>query len=393
VTCHGGTDGSASVTITGNIGALSYLWSNGANAPSISNLLAGSYTVTITESVNCKTVSTVVIAEPSAISVTCTNTNVTTNGGTDGTADVAASGGTVPYSYLWSTGATTSSITNLTSGTYTVTVSDANGCSDVCSSQITEPNCNLVTTASSTPVTCHGGTDGSASVTITGNIGALSYLWSNGANAPSISNLLAGSYTVTITESANCKSVSTVVITEPSAISIICSKIDVTTSGGSNGTASVAANGGTAPYSYLWSTGATTSSMTNLTAGTYTVTVNDANGCSDICTSQIIEPNCIPPSVGANQTLTCNANQAPTTSTLIAAPNGYTWYVLSQPNGASATISNSGAVSNMTKSGNYVFELIKDTDSGCKSSIQITVPSCTTPCPTTKCGTTSVRKL
>ena len=149
----------------------------------------------------------------------------------------------------------------------------------------------IIASANSTNVTtCNGGNDGTAVVEPSGNAAPVTYLWSNNATTQSVSGLVAGVYSVTVTETPTCTAVASVTVTEPSAVTVTCSKTDVTTNGGSDGTASVSASGGTSPYTYLWSNNATSASITGLTAGTYTVTVTDANGCTKVCSSIVGEP-------------------------------------------------------------------------------------------------------
>jgi large repetitive protein len=183
-------------------------------------------------------------------------------------------------------------------------------------------------------------------------------------------------------------------ITEPTALTITCSKVDVSAVGANDGQASVNVSGGTMPYSYLWSNGATTSTITGLTAGVYNITVTDANGCvNSSCSSQVLSPSCITPDAGADITIACNGNTAFTTAQLAAAASGYSWHLVTQPSTANASINNSGLVAGLTIVGDYTFELRQDTDSACKDALNITVPTCIIPCPTVNCGTISVRKL
>ena len=308
VSCHGGNNGTATATPTGNSDPVSYLWSNGATTQTISGLSAGTYTVTITETPTCTATASYTVTEPPVMDVTCSSTDVTTNGGSDGTASVTASGGTPPYTYLWNTGATTSSISGLVAGTYSVTVTDAKGCTAECSTTVNEPGCNLSASADGTPVSCNDGSDGTATATPTGNNGAVTYLWSNGATTQSISGLSAGTYTVTITDAVNCTAIASYTVTEPPVMDVTCSSTDVTTNGGSDGTASVTASGGTPPYTYLWNTGATTSSISGLTAGTYTVTVTDAKGCTAECSTTVNEPAPCELTDAGKTNETCNDN-------------------------------------------------------------------------------------
>jgi hypothetical protein len=140
---------------------------------------------------------------------------------------------------------TTASITGLTAGTYTVTVTDLNGCTANCSVTVQEPGCNLsaTTTGNETNVSCNGGNNGAVGVTATGNLVPVTYLWSNNETTQSISNLTAGTYTVTVTETPTCTAVASYTVTEPTLVmDAACSKTDATTIGGSQGTATVNRN-------------------------------------------------------------------------------------------------------------------------------------------------------
>jgi hypothetical protein len=342
VLCNGGIDGTATATASGNIAAVTYLWSNGGTTATISNLAAGTYTVTISETASCTAVASYTVTEPALLDITCDKTDVTTNGGADGTATVSATGGTSPYTYLWNSGETTASISNKTAATYTVTVTDANNCTAICNSTINEPGCNLSATADGTNVLCNGGTDGTATATASGNVAAVTYLWSNGATTDAISNLAAGTYTVTISETASCTAVASYTVTEPALLDITCDKTDVTTNGGSDGTASVVATGGTSPYTYLWNSGETTASISNKTVATYTVTVTDANNCTAICNSTINEPGCNLSAMADGTNVLCNGG---TDGTVTATASGniaavtYLW----SNGGTTATINNLAA--------------------------------------------------
>ncbi|MBK8470745.1 MAG: SprB repeat-containing protein [Sphingobacteriales bacterium] len=145
------------------------MWSNGATTQNVNSLTAGTYSVTITETPTCTAVASYTVTEPSAaLDATCSKTDVTTNGGADGTASVSASGGTSPYTYLWNTGATTQSISGLVAGTYSVTVTDANGCTDECTTTVQEPAPCAISVVSALPSNCDPATSAySLTVTVT----------------------------------------------------------------------------------------------------------------------------------------------------------------------------------------------------------------------------------
>src|SRR5205823_4690681 len=156
------------------------------------------------------------VTQPTVVTATCSGTNASCNGGT-GSASVAASGGTSPYTYLWSTNATTTAISSLVAGTYSITVTDNNGCKNNCSYSVTQPTA-LSTSCSGTPVSCNGGNNGSALVAASGGTTPYGYLWSNSATASSISSLVAGTYSVTVTDGNNCKASCSYTVTQPAAL-------------------------------------------------------------------------------------------------------------------------------------------------------------------------------
>ncbi len=276
-----GALGSASVTASGGSGTYSYSWSNGETSASITDLASGSYTVTVTDTeTGCSDECTVVINNTPAIVADCSSTDGEC--GALGSASVTASGGSNSYSYAWSNGASGAMVTDLASGSYTVTVTDTEtGCSDECTVVIINTPA-IVADCSSMNGAC--GALGSASVTASGGSGTYSYSWSNGETSASITDLASGSYTVTVTDTeTGCSDDCTVVIDNTPALTVSCSEGNAVCDGGLTGTASATAGDGSGDYSYAWSNGATTASISGLVAGTYTVAVTDGAGCSASC--------------------------------------------------------------------------------------------------------------
>ncbi len=290
VKCNGGNDGSASVTPAGGIAPYTYSWSNGATTSSISSLTAGTYTVTVTDANNCSKTTNITVNEPTSLSLSTSKSNVRCKNGNDGTVTVIASGGVAPYTYLWNTGATTATTEGLIAGTYTVTVIDANACSKMATVVVSEPATLFTISTNPQNVKCNGGSDGSATVSPTGGDAPYTYLWSTGATTASIEGLRIGTYAITATDANGCVRTSSVNIVEPPLLSLAISGTNVKCKGGNDGIAIVVADGGTAPYSYKWNTGATTASSNSLIAGNYSVTVTDANGCSKVASVTITEP-------------------------------------------------------------------------------------------------------
>jgi hypothetical protein len=177
-----------------------------------------------------------------------------------------------------SNGTTTASNNNLIAGNYTVTVTDDHGCTATTSVTITEPTLLMATISASTNVSCFGGNNGSATVTAAGGVAPYTYNWSNGTTTAVNSHLIAGTYTVTVTDDHGCTATTSVTITELTAT--ISASTNVSCFSGNDGSATVTAAGGVAPYTYNWSNGTTTATNNNLIAGTYTVTVTDDHGCT-----------------------------------------------------------------------------------------------------------------
>ncbi|HXH17590.1 MAG TPA: T9SS type A sorting domain-containing protein [Chitinophagales bacterium] len=212
-------------------------------------------------------------------------------GAADGKIRIAAvNGGTPPYTYSWSTGATTDSIAGISTGHYTVTVTDAGGCMRAEYYTLSVSGVLLTVTAVSiTQTTCPESSDGAIKVTTTGGTAPYTYNWSNGATGDSISGLPVGTYSVSVTDADGCFS------SEPYSFSVTAAPT-VAISGGAhpaycganNGKIYAGTSGGTPPYSLVWSTGETSDSIFNLSPGDYTVTGTDANGCTAQQTFTII---------------------------------------------------------------------------------------------------------
>jgi hypothetical protein len=271
-------DGTATVTPANGLAPYTFLWNNGQITATATGLAAGNYNVTITDdngcvantSANVNTGAGTLSTSASSTSATCAAAN--------GTVVVNIIGGTAPFTTTWSNGGNTTAISSLAAGTYTVTVTDANGCVNNASATVGTNPGNLVATVTPADAICTS-TNGSAVATNTGGTAPFSYLWSNAANTNSITGLVGGTYTVTITDDNGCESsASAIVATSTGNLSISATTTqELCTS--ANGTATVSTTGGTAPFSFVWSNGATDATAAGLSSGAYSATVTDANGC------------------------------------------------------------------------------------------------------------------
>ena len=276
VSCAGGNDGQATVIAAGGNGVYTYAWNNGSTTATTTGLTAGVYSVTVVSGTQTET-ATVSVQQPLPLDATASGTS-TSNGANNGSATANATGGTPGYTYAWSNGASNKTIYNLAPGTYTVTVADASGCTDVASVTVPSSTPTLNLSMNATSVDCFGNATGTATVSATGGSGVYNYLWNTGATTNALTGLTAGTYAVTVT-SGNQTKTSSIVVTQPALLSVTATGSN-TTNGTNNGTATANVTGGTAPYGYQWSNGSTAKNLFALAPGLYTVTVVDGNGCS-----------------------------------------------------------------------------------------------------------------
>jgi Leucine-rich repeat (LRR) protein len=325
-TCFGGNNGTITTSISGGVAPYTYLWSNGSTTATLTNLVAGAYTLTVSDINTCSASASVTITAPTVFNIYTSKSDVTCFNSANGSASATASGGTAPYTYTWSNGATSNVITGLMIGNYTVTISDAKGCSIAENITINQPTV-LTTSTTKIDIPCFGGNTGTTTVNPSGGTLPYTYSWSNGVTTAHNNNLVAGIYTVTVIDAKGCSSLSSVTITAPTNMVINAAKTNVSCNSGNNGTITTSISGGTAPYTYNWSNGANTANRSSLTAGTYTVTVTDLNGCTKSTSVTITQPSLMVISITKNNLLCSYSTNGMATASVSGgvAPYSYAW--------------------------------------------------------------------
>ncbi|HIO72030.1 MAG TPA: PKD domain-containing protein [Flavobacteriales bacterium] len=290
----GGCAGTGTASGSGGTAPYTYVWNTTPvqNSSTATGLCAGTYVVTTTDANGCSATSSVTVSGGAAVPVSAVGSDATCAGGCDGAASANVTGGTAPFTYYWNsspvqTGATA---TGLCAGTYGVNVTDAEGCVGGTSVTISEP-APMIISATGSDASC-GSSDGSATASTTNGTAPYNYLWSDGQTSSIAVGLSAGVYNVTVVDNNGCSQSTSVSVNNIGAPSTSTTSTGVDCYGGSNGTATVTATGGVSPYIYLWSNAGASSgsSVSGLSAGTYSVIVTDAAGCIATEIIMITEP-------------------------------------------------------------------------------------------------------
>lgn len=352
ISCHGATDAILTANATGGTGSYSYLWSDGQTNTIATGLGIGTYSVTITDINGCTDTASIIITAPgllqasASVSSNYNGSDISCIGANDGTATAIPIGGTAPFTYLWPDGQTTATAVGLGPNTYFVQITDANGCSDLTQVSLTEPAPTTLSLNLINNVSCAGGSDASAEVVPTSGTPAFSFLWSDGSTNAINSHLNVGMHSATLTDANGCTASASIIITEPSAIFLAnSSTTPINCHGGNNGTASINVLGGTAPYTYLWSNGETSSTASGLIAGLYTVTVTDASGCTATFQEIVTQPSPLGLTFINIIDIDCNVNQFGSATPIVSggiAPYYFRWNYTAAYNDSIPTYLNYG---------------------------------------------------
>lgn len=292
VTCFSANDGAASVVASSPTSTVSILWTPGNSTSfNLTGLSAGSYSGFVADTNGCFTVVSADITEPNQILASTAVTSIKCFGDNTGKVVATAIGGLGPLSLNWSTSAVGDSIVNISAGLYSLTVTDSVGCSITTSAIVTQPT-QLNFALSASQINCFGINDGSVTASVSGGTPTYTYAWSNGGSGSSIIGLSDGNYGLTVTDNGGCTVSGSESLIMPTLLSTLQSATNLVCAGFNTGAATVIPSGGTTPYAYVWNIpGATSSTVSNIAAGSYTVITTDNNGCQEFDTIPVTSPD------------------------------------------------------------------------------------------------------
>lgn len=360
--CNGNTNGSIDLTVTGGNSPFTYNWSNSATTEDLTGLGAGTYSVQVTDNIGCTGNATVTLTEPTLLQVTSSSTGTSCIGTYDGTLLATVSGGTGPYTYMWSNGGNMAAMSNISGGVYTCTVTDVYNCSSIASTIVTQPPA-ITTTFSNLSPLCNGDANGSITANVSGGTPGYTYAWSTGGTTSTISGLGAGSYSLTITDANNCTAANSITLTEPDPLSAVPTSTPTSCNSTCDGMADVGPMGGTAPYAYSWSPGGqTTQFISSLCPGSYTCNWNDANGCAIITTVTITAPAAITLAVTGTDPTGCTTNDGSADLTANGGTPGYTF-----------SWSNTTTTEDLSGLGAGTYDVVVTDAAGCSDSVSVTL--------------------
>ncbi|PSR13954.1 MAG: hypothetical protein DA408_12460 [Bacteroidetes bacterium] len=302
VSCYGGNDGQLAVQPTGGTPDYAYQWSNGpGGTPTIVNLTSGWYQLTVSDANGCQLVSdSLFVAQAPQLVYTLAIDSTRCSYSADGLAQVdSLYGGTAPLTFSWEDGTTATSNPNLLAGDHLLRILDGAGCLVAIPFRIPAPPPLAIDLATQTAVSCYGGQDGNLEVSATGGHAPYDFSWSHGAADENVQNLPAGSYRVNLLDQYGCSLQSpTYTITQPDSLTISDLLIEpISCFGAADGSITVAAAGGTAPYAFLWHNGEDGPHLDHLPADNYTLVISDTNGCTYPRTIRLTEPTLLTSSV------------------------------------------------------------------------------------------------
>jgi gliding motility-associated-like protein len=374
IPCNGQANGSIQVNPQGGVGPYFFLWTpGGSNQSGIQNLSPGTYSVMVSDANGCIANAAAQITQPNALSLQLIQpTSPTCHNETNGNIGSQVSGGTAPYVYQWTpSGQNTPQITGLGAGNFGLTVSDANGCLANAQTTLINPPALQITQSSITHVLCNGASSGAIQTAVSGGTTPYQFTW-NGSASPSssIQNIPAGTYTLAVTDANGCPGTFSAQINQPTALVVAPPAVSpVICNGQTNGSLNTQASGGVAPYQFTWQPGNLNGALQgNLPAGTYTLNVVDANGCTQQQTATITQPQPLLASISQINNVTCNGNANGSLTATASGGNGGFSYQWTPSGGNQLSASNLGP-------GNYTFTVTDSKNCTATASATITQPA------------------
>jgi len=333
VTCFGDSDGTATITIIDAANPFTYQWlDNGSTDLNRTGMAAGDYDFEIVDGNGCATIETVTIFSPEELTVSVSADFDPCAFANDAIVEAVVLGGTEPYTYAWSNGATSPILTNVAAGTYDVDITDSNGCT-VSGSVTVNPPAPLTASISFTEPICYQA-NGTIDVNTAGGTGPFLYDWTPSVStSASATGIPGGTYTIVVTDDNGCSATVSATLDDTTPITILLDGDDVTCNGAADAEIRNTTTGGLSPYTYAWSTGETTMNLTNVGPGTYEVTVTDANGCTEVQSITLAEPNALTATIDVVQPI-CGEDGGTLTANITGGtqPYNFNWGPVGQAN-------------------------------------------------------------
>ena len=290
--CNADNSGAIQVTVTGGQGPYKYSWSSGQTTEDLTGVAAGDYTLTVTDALNCNQTLKATLTQPDVFAAKVADVkSILCKSDKKGEVHIDVTGGVAPYRYSWSNGDKAKDIVGVQAGSYSVRITDANGCIQNVNATITEPAALVATLGAVNNNNCFGETKGSVQVAVSGGTQPYVYAWTSGESTKDINNLAVGEYSLNVTDANGCAQSVKATITGPVVLeSKVREVVNVKCFGDKTGAVSVDVAGGTQPYSYSWSNGDSKQNLSAVVAGDYQLSIKDAKGCVSTLTSKITQP-------------------------------------------------------------------------------------------------------
>ena len=326
VSCPGMLDGTASANVSGNTGALTYLWSTGSSLSQVNNLAAGDYTLEVTDAAGCSDIKDFIVYQPAGLELVVNVIDAQCFGHSNGSASVSVTGGTAPYIYSWNGSQGSTLIQGLNSGNYSVQVNDANGCFVSEPFEVNEPD-QLVVEIDAVNPTCEL-SNGLLNSSISGGTFPYTYLWNTGSASADLSGVSSGNYTLEVIDGNQCNASLTKVVTDPGNPVITNSIVNpLNCFNSDDGSIEVFASGGTGNLIFQWSDGTSESLAENLSEGSYSVIVSDAIGCETSETFNVTEPAILQLDLSVVDVLCYDGSNGQLNAAITGGTSPYVWVI------------------------------------------------------------------